>query len=259
YNDGKKLIPTLQENLRHNKRGLENLLAEQIMFCNRLLLTRNDRLPFDIISAVAKAIHPLNPSVDVLAVSWGNIELSTLLAIPDYNFDRVELLISELEALVGNMDTPCNNEELIWRVIRDDRPFHPQRLWDTCHRFMGMGVYRSKGFFWLPGRDDLALLWNQSAGSISLALIGYWKAGVLEHTDNNLTREERSALQRHIDTASGRFGDRCCQLTIIGNATEVNDFTHALSLCLLTEEEIQWWMSGGVFPDPWPQKVTRLS
>ncbi|HCN7162391.1 TPA: cobalamin biosynthesis protein CobW, partial [Escherichia coli] len=165
----------------------------------------------------------------------------------------------ELEALVGNMDTPCNNEELIWRVIRDDRPFHPQRLWDTCHRFMGMGVYRSKGFFWLPGRDDLALLWNQSAGSISLALIGYWKAGVLEHTDNNLTREERSALQRHIDTASGRFGDRCCQLTIIGNATEVNDFTHALSLCLLTEEEIQWWMSGGVFPDPWPQKVTRLS
>lgn len=259
YNDGKKLIPTLQENLRHNKRGLENLLAEQIRFCNRLLLTRNDRLPFDIISAVAKAIHPLNPSVDVLAVSWGNIELSTLLAIPDYNFDRVELLISELEALVGNMDTPCNNEELIWRVIRDDRPFHPQRLWDTCHRFMGMGVYRSKGFFWLPGRDDLALLWNQSAGSISLALIGYWKAGVLEHTDNNLTREERSALQRHIDTASGRFGDRCCQLTIIGNATEVNDFTHALSLCLLTEEEIQWWMSGGVFPDPWPQKVTRLS
>lgn len=96
YNDGKKLIPTLQENLRHNKRGLENLLAEQIMFCNRLLLTRNDRLPFDIISAVAKAIHPLNPSVDVLAVSWGNIELSTLLAIPDYNFDRVELLISEI-------------------------------------------------------------------------------------------------------------------------------------------------------------------
>ena len=150
YNDGKKLIPTLQENLRHNKRGLENLLAEQIMFCNRLLLTRNDRLPFDIISAVAKAIHPLNPSVDVLAVSWGNIELSTLLAIPDYNFDRVELLISELEALVGNMDTPCNNEELIWRVIRDDRPFHPQRLWDTCHRFMGMGVYRSKGFFLAP-------------------------------------------------------------------------------------------------------------
>lgn len=154
------------------------MLAEQIMFCNRLLLTRNDRLPFDIISAVAKAIHPLNPSVDVLAVSWGNIELSTLLAIPDYNFDRVELLISELEALVGNMDTPCNNEELIWRVIRDDRPFHPQRLWDTCHRFMGMGVYRSKGF-WLPGEMILpcsgisqqeASVWR----SLATGKLEYW-------------------------------------------------------------------------------------
>ena len=69
------------------------------MFCNRLLLTRNDRLPFDIISAAAKAIHPLTPFVDVLAVSWENVELSTLLALTEYNFDRVDLLISELEAL----------------------------------------------------------------------------------------------------------------------------------------------------------------
>ncbi|BBR90760.1 Uncharacterised protein [Escherichia coli] len=69
------------------------------MFCNRLLLTRYDRLPFDIISAAAKTIHPLTPFVDVLAVSWENVELSTLLALTEYNFDRVDLLISEPEAL----------------------------------------------------------------------------------------------------------------------------------------------------------------
>lgn len=35
----------------------------------------------------------------MLAVSWENVELSTLLALTEYNFDRVDLLISELEAL----------------------------------------------------------------------------------------------------------------------------------------------------------------
>nr|WP_324090098.1 GTP-binding protein [Klebsiella pneumoniae] len=41
---------------------------------------------------------------------------------------------------------------------------------------MGAGVYRSKGFFWLPGRDDLAL-WNQAAGSINLEFIATGKPG----------------------------------------------------------------------------------
>ncbi len=56
--------------------AIENLLAEQIMFCSTLLLTKKDRLSFDIVTDVAKAIHPLNPYVNVIAVSWGNLKLA---------------------------------------------------------------------------------------------------------------------------------------------------------------------------------------
>ncbi|HHV4980365.1 GTP-binding protein [Klebsiella pneumoniae] len=136
---------------------------------------------------------------------------------------------------------------------------HPQRLWDTCHRFMGAGVYRSKGFFWLPGRDDLALLWNQAAGSINLEFISYWKAGVLTHTDNSLTKEERAAIRQQLAKMPGRFGDRRCRLTVIGESGEIDDFALALRQCLLTEEEILWWQQGGIFHDPWPTKVARLA
>ena len=34
-------------------------------------------------------------------------------------------------------------------VIKDDRPFHPRRLWDVCHNYLDKEIYRSKGFFWL--------------------------------------------------------------------------------------------------------------
>nr|QTX14868.1 hypothetical protein [Klebsiella pneumoniae] len=47
---------------------------------------------------------------------------------------------------------PTKKYDISWRVIEDDRPFHPQRLWDTCHRFMGSVVYRSKGFFLATGK-----------------------------------------------------------------------------------------------------------
>ena len=121
-----------------------NLLAEQIMFCSTLLLTKKDRLSFDIVTDVAKAIHPLNPYVNVIAVSWGNLKLAELLTLPDYDFNRVGLLIRELEdtITVEEAKISAQNGEIISRVIKDDRPFHPQRLWETYHYFMGMGIYR---------------------------------------------------------------------------------------------------------------------
>ncbi len=70
YDGGKKLIPVFQEHLNRGTRGVESLLAEQIMFCNKLLLTKNDRLPFYVVTEVARAIHPLNPQVAIMAVPW---------------------------------------------------------------------------------------------------------------------------------------------------------------------------------------------
>lgn len=260
FQRGDTLIPRLQANLKAGCRRIENLIAEQIMFCSHLILTKNDRLPNETVNHIAQAIHPLNPYVSVMAVPWGNLELSQLLTIENYNFHRVAQLIDELAEEVDKL--PASSDEQ-WKmtseVIHDDRPFHPRRLWDVYHQHMGMGVYRSKGFFWLPGRDDLALLWNQVAGSINLEFISYWKAGILQHTDNHLTDEERLLVQQEIDKAHGRFGDRRCSLTVIGEKDAVAAFVEALKQCFLTEEEIQWWRSGGDFVDPWPKRVARVT
>ncbi|MBO0639795.1 CobW family GTP-binding protein [Pantoea agglomerans] len=257
---GSALIPRLQANLQAGKRHIENLLAEQIMFCSHLILTKNDRLPAESVKSIAQAIHPLNPFVAVMAVPRGNLVLDKLKDFPDYDFHRVSQLINEL---AEEVDKSVSTEDSAWAmkavVIQDDRPFHPQRLWDTCHQFMGTGVYRSKGFFWLPGRDDMALLWNQATGSINLEFISYWKAGILHHTHNNLTDEERQILQQEADRAPGRFGDRRCSMTVIGEDDAANAFAIALKRCFLTEDEISWWHSGGIFSDPWPQRIARVS
>ncbi|KAA3428658.1 hypothetical protein F1752_09310 [Escherichia coli] len=43
------------------------------------------------------------------------------------------------------------------------------------------------------------------------------------------------------------------------HSDEVHDFTSALINCFLSEEEIVWWQSGGIFPDPWPANISRLN
>ncbi len=256
---GHALIPRLQTHLQAGTRGIENLIAEQIMFCSHLLMTKIDRLSNEKMIEIAQAIHPLNPYVPVAAVPWGNFKLDDLLALPDYDFHRVAKLVEELEDEVevsGDAEhQPYNIES---RVLSDPRAFHPQRLWDTYHQFLGKGIHRSKGFFWLPVRDDLALLWNQASGSISLEFISYWKAGILRHNDNHLTREEREVISQQLARFSSRFGDRHCKLTVIGQGKELDRFVAALQRCFLTEDEICRWEDGGTFVDPWPQHVARL-
>jgi len=258
---GKKLLSQFQANLQAGIRGIENLLVEQIMLSSQVLLTKSDRLNAEYIQQIGHRLHPLNPYIDIIATQWGRLDAGHILALPDYNFQLVNQLMAELEevlALEALTEDEVGHFELQTRVIDERRPFHPQRLWDTYQQHLGSGIHRSKGFFWLPSRDDLALLWNQAAGSISLEFISYWKAGVLSHADNGLSREERQQLMAQLEGQCSKFGDRHCKLTVIGQAPELDHFVEALRRCFCTDTEIEHWQNGGYFSDPWPTQVVKI-
>ena len=166
----------------------------------------------------------------------------------------VKELRPELEA-EENSDKPYN---LGTRVIKDDRPFHPQRLWDVCRKYLDQRIYRSKGFFWMASRDKLSLLWNQAAGGINLEVIGSWRAGIVEDHNHGILDYEIEELKKQLAEEFGRFGDRKCDITVIGDENHVDRFTEALKSCFLTEEELEFWQNGQHFSDPWPKTIVRI-
>lgn len=252
YDCGQQIFPIMQRNLQNQQRDVTNLLVEQIMFCSHLLLTKVDRIEEKKLQAIVKSVHELNPLVSLVSVPWGNFPIGDVLAMPEYEYHRVEQLFKELRPVFqeeAQDDRPYN---LAARVITDDRPFHPQRLWDTCNQNLGQHIYRSKGFFYLSSRDSVSLLWNQAAAGITLELIGYWRAGILEDENNGLDEMEIDGLRKRLAKEPGRFGDRRCQLTVIGDKAQVDIFANSLADCFLTEDEIEHWKSGGEFTDPWP-------
>ncbi|MEM6478052.1 MAG: GTP-binding protein [Pseudomonadota bacterium] len=259
---GRDIQPKASAHLQDGKRGVENLLAEQIMFASRVLLSKSDKVSRGELKHIAEAIHPLNPFADILAMQWGNLNLEKLLALPEYNFTRVELFGSELtrwetehgKAAIARPESYAIGS----RVVSDPRPFHPRRLWEVYNTYLGLGIYRSKGFFWLPSRDTLVLLWNQTGGSVGLEIVNYWKISALEDESLNLAQWEKEALAQKLSEAHPDFGDRRCQLTIIGNEAELDAFVTALEGCFCTPEEIAAWQEGAAFDDPWPTSVARL-
>ena len=258
YDCGRAIVPIMQRNLQQQQRDTTNLLVEQVMFCSHLLLTKADRIEDGKIQTIAKTIHELNPFVSVISIPWGNLPIDDVLGMPEYDYHRVGQLINELKPVFETESDDDRPYNLATRVIKDDRPFHPQRLWDTCQHHLGQHIYRSKGFFYLCSRDNVSLLWNQAAGGINLELIGYWRAAILEDKDNGLDEMEINGLRERLAKETGRFGDRRCNLTVIGDKAQVDRFTESLERCFLSEEEIEHWQSGGEFPDPWPDSfVTR--
>lgn len=259
YDYGSALIPNMQQNMSEGKRGTINLLVEQIMFCSHLILTKSDRINNNKLEDIENHIKKINPFVSVNSIIFGKLSIESIFEIKEYNYDNVKILFDELQPILEaeeNTDRPYNIET---RVIKDDRPFHPERLWDICHKYLDKRIYRSKGFFWLASRREHSLLWNQASGGINLELMGTWLAAIFENKNNGLLEEEMKLLEERLANETGRFGDRCCDLTVIGDKDQVNQFTEKLKSCFLTENEIKQWKNGIKFKDPWPKKIAKLN
>ncbi|MEM6943288.1 MAG: GTP-binding protein [Pseudomonadota bacterium] len=262
HDSGRSIVPAASRNLAAKERGIENLLAEQIMFANRILLSKMDRVSMERVRTVAEAIHPINPFAEVMGMQWGNVKLGDVLEMPPYDHGRVATLGAELTEWDETHGTSSMASAGDYRidsiVIEDPRPFHPQRLWDVYNHYLGEGIYRSKGFFWLPTRDQLQLLWNQTGGSVALEIMNYWKVATLEDESLNLLPAEREEMRRRLHGLSPDFGDRHCHLTVIGDRHGLETFADALRDCFCSTEEVEQWKAGHEFDDPWPKTAAKL-
>tara|TARA_B100001559_G_scaffold115172_1_gene96722 strand:- start:1426 stop:2622 length:1197 start_codon:yes stop_codon:yes gene_type:complete len=257
FNYGKNLIPQMQINITNYKRDIVNLLVEQIMFSSDLILTKTDRIKKEKIAHIVQQIQGINPYTSINSISFGNLPIEYLLDSDFYDYDKVNGLIEELKPILefeSQVEKPYN---LATRVIKDDRPFHPKRLWDVCHQYLDQRIYRSKGFFWLASRKKDSLLWNQAAAGINLELIGIWLSWIIEDNNGNLLDSEIKLIKEKLSKESGRFGDRHCELTVIGDKTQVDKFTDALKSCFLNDKEIALWKNDYIFEDPWPKNIVK--
>jgi len=258
FSFGSTLIPKMQQNILQGKRDTVNLLVEQILFSSHLILTKEDRIKKEKLTDISSNINRINPLVSLNSILFGKLSIESLFELEEYNYSNVSQLIKELKPILESEKESNRPYDLATRVIKDDRPFHPERLWNTCHDYLDKRIYRSKGFFWLSSRDRHSLLWNQAGGAINLELIGSWKSGIIEDQNNGLLEEEIKLLREKIKDESGRFGDRHCDLTVIGDKGQIDQFTNKLKSCFLSEYEIKLWESGHKFKDPWPRNLIKI-
>ncbi|KML14629.1 MULTISPECIES: GTP-binding protein [Burkholderia] len=250
-------------------RTLVELLIEQIEFCDVLVINKADLVGADELARLQHILARLNPRAHQVVSTFGNVPLDEVLNTGRFDFDEAANAPGWLASLDHDHthcdDPDCHDEHHAHVhgeadefgignfVYRARRPFHPARLWALLHQEWP-GVLRSKGFFWLATRNDIAGSLSQAGGVCRHGPAGLWWAAQDRAEwpdDDELLAEIRA--EWHGDLDDRAVGDRRQELVLIGIALDADAWREKLDACLLTDAEFALGAAGWhAFDDPFP-------
>ena len=254
FEDGKILTGASANSQDLALRHVAEVLAEQIAFASVIILTKIDTVPKPNVEAQVQILQALQPQATIGLSAQAGILLPQLETTPAPKLSVLESRANEF----GLTQQSATVDSVDAIVIRDPRPFHPERLYEACRNKMGTGLYRTKGFLWLASRPRDVLLWQQSGSQIALELTGLWRAELAHNRDGKLLAEEIEHLKALLKTKHPLFGDRHNELTLIGLKADRESFASSLQDAFCTDNEITAWQRGETFPDPWPSSLRQI-
>ncbi len=230
------------------------ILAEQLLFASVIILTKIDTIDQSIVDAQVETLQMLQPQAAIGLSAQAGLHIQQLDSTPAPKLRE----LTERAERFGLTQETATLDDVEAIVLRDPRPFHPERLLAACQNHLGTGLYRTKGYLWLASRPGDVLLWQQSGSQIALELTSYWRAELVHNRDGKLLEEEIEILQKQLESEHPIFGDRHNELTLIGLEKDRDAFHTALLDALCMEAEITEWQAGKTFPDPWPKSIRKI-
>jgi G3E family GTPase len=236
-------------------RTLVELLIEQIEFCDVLIVNKADLVDADALERLQRILARLNPRAVQIVSRFGVVPLGEVLDTKRFDFDAASSAPGWLASLDHEHGHASEADQygIGNFVYRARRPFHPERLWALLHEEW-QGVLRSKGFFWLATRNDVAGSLSQAGGACRHGPAGMWWAAQPRDEwpeDAELAAEIAADWYGAPDDAS--IGDRRQELVMIGVGLVAEHWRAKLDACLLTDDEYALGPTAWArFTDPFP-------
>ncbi|MGE8554937.1 MAG: GTP-binding protein [Chryseobacterium jejuense] len=235
-------------------RTIVNLLTDQIEFANVIILNKTDLIDPETLGFLKSALKKLNPDATILESEFGQIDPQNILNTKLFDFDRAQASAGWQKELQTDHHTPETEEYGIGSLVfRNQRPFHPNRLWEYLNHYPE-GILRAKGLFWLASRPDDALNFSQAGGSFRLEKAGVWWSSMpMSHRAQYASFIEN---QEFIESRWDKnWGDRINELVFIGQDLDKEQILQDLTACLISDHEKELFDRKAEFKDPFPQHI----
>ncbi len=245
--------------LRQNidEEDIENLVIQQIEFCNIILLNKASEVSKEELGKVREIIRTIQPKAEIIECDYCDVDLEKLIHTEKFNFDEVATSAAWIQELENGHDEDEDDDD----DHDDDHEHHHEHEHHHHHhhdegeaeeygigtfvyyarRPLNLGLFdefvarkwpksiiRAKGICYFKGEEDICYVFEQAGRQVSLRNAGQWYATMpKEELDMMMARDEK--LRHDWDD---QYGDRMQKLVFIGQHLDKEQITKDLDFCL---------------------------
>lgn len=237
---------------------IENLIIQQIEFCNIILLNKISEVPADDAARIRAIIRAIQPNARIIDCDYADVDLDALLGTGLFDFEKV----ATSATWVREIERPATADEEhdahshhhhhdhdhdhshhhhhhhhdegeaeeygIQTFVYYRRAAFDLNKFDRMAANWPAGIIRTKGVVYFAQSPDMSYLFEQAGVQKSLKEAGYWFATAPEEEIDAML-ERDPALRRDWDP---ELGDRMIKLVVIGRNIDREAITTALDACL---------------------------
>ena len=216
FGDGKELM---KENIEDD--DIENLIIQQIEFCNKIIVNKTDLVDKDKLKEVEAVIRALQPEAEIIEAVKGEVALDKILGTGAFDFEtasRSAAWIKGLEELEEEEEP--EGEVLEYNistfVYKRRAQFDTKKFIDWANNSFPKTVIRAKGVAWISRDSANMYMFEQAGSQKSLVNAGPWVA--------SLSRQEQQEILLMAPEVAAewdpKFGDKMIKLVFIGKGMD---------------------------------------
>ena len=247
-----------------DEEDIENLVIQQIEFCNIVLLNKTSMVEPNELARVKEIIRTLQPKAEIVECDYCDVDLDKILNTGMFDFDKVATSaawIREMENLDDDEhehehhhhDDDEHDDEhehehhhghhhhhhhdegeveeygIGTFVYKARRPFDINRFDYFVARNWPKGIIRAKGICYFKSESHICYLFEQAGKQVSLNNAGQWYATMPDDELQEMLMRDESLRRDWLDP----YGDRQQKLVFIGQHLDRDAITQALNDCLV--------------------------
>ncbi len=246
-------------NERLEEEDIENLVIQQIEFCNIILLNKASDVPTDKLVRIKEVIRALQPRAEIIPCDYGDVNLHKLLHTGMFDFNEVATSAAWIQEIEGHHDDDDDGDD----HDDDDHDHHEDEHHHHHHHHhheggeveeYGIGTFvyyrrtplslsmfddfvarrwpkniiRAKGICYFVDEQDVCYVFEQAGRQFSIRNAGQWYATMPKREFREFIKNN-PGVQRDWDD---RYGDRMQKLVFIGQNLDRQYLTEELDKCL---------------------------
>ncbi len=242
-----------------DEEDIENLIIEQIEFCNVILLNKISEVTPEQAAHIRAIIRAIQPKAQIIDCDYADVDLDKLVNTHLFDFEDVATSatwVQELEGPAHDDDHDDDDDDhdehehehghhhhhhdhdhdegeaeeygIGTFVYFRRQPFNFNKFDYFVAKYWPDSVIRTKGVMYFGHNRDMSLLFEQAGVQKNIKESGYWYA-TAPADELKRMMEVEPGLKRDWDPV---YGDRMVKLVFIGRDMDRQAITEALDACL---------------------------